>query len=412
MDAQASPEPLGFRSFLLPEAHEAVVRRQRLARLRAVMAADELPALVLFDSVNLRYACGARNMQLNTGRNPSRFVFVPLEGPVVLFEYAGCGHLAAGLDTVDEVRPAPALHPIYAGSVKAREHLARFVGEIRALLAAHAPGATRLGLERAPLDAGPALADSGLQVVDATMTVERAKAVKSPEEVELVRASVRCTEAAVAHLERELRPGRSEAAVWAELNRALIAGGGEYVETRLFNSGSHTNPWFQECSDKPIAAGELVCLDTDAIGAHGYFADFSRTFLAGEGKPSGHQRRLYGIAVEQLETNVGLLKPWLAFREFAERARQLPEEFLPNRYFLVAHGNGLAGEYPFIPYRCDWEATGQEGCFEPGMTISLESFVGHPDGGEGVKLEEQVLITETGVERLSTYGLDPRLAPT
>jgi Xaa-Pro aminopeptidase len=46
---------------------------------------------------------------------------------------------------------------------------------------------------------------------------------------------------------------------------------------------------------------------------------------------------------------------------------------------------------------------------EPGMTLAVESFIGHREGGEGVKLEEQILITEHGVERLSVYGLDDRL---
>ena len=48
--------------------------------------------------------------------------------------------------------------------------------------------------------------------------------------------------------------------------------------------------------------------------------------------------------------------------------------------------------------------------FVPGMSVCVESFIGHEDGGEGVKLEEQVLITGTGIERLSVYGYDERLS--
>ncbi|MGA1440539.1 MAG: aminopeptidase P family protein, partial [Ilumatobacteraceae bacterium] len=58
-------------------------------------------------------------------------------------------------------------------------------------------------------------------------------------------------------MESQILPGRTENQVWAELHRALIAGGGEYLETRLFNSGENTNPWFQEASNKVIQAGEL-----------------------------------------------------------------------------------------------------------------------------------------------------------
>ena len=72
---------------------------------------------------------------------------------------------------------------------------------------------------------------------------------------------------------------------------------------------------------------------------------------------------------------------------------------------------GLAGEHPTIRQRVDWDAVGEGGIFEPNMTLCFESFIGHEDGGEGVKLEEHVILTERGVERLSTYGYDDRLAP-
>ncbi len=394
-----------------PGAMARAAERDRLARLRAELARDRIGAALLLDSVNLRYACGARNMQINTMRNPGRYVFVPAEGPVVLFEYAGCAHLSAGLGTVDEVRDAHALAPFYGGAVGYRDHLARFVGDIAALMHRHAPGCPRLALDRPTPDMVPALTAAGLTVLDVTAALDRARAIKTPNELALIRASVACTEAAVAAMERQLAPGRSEAQVWSEMHQALIAGGGEYIETRLFTSGSHTNPWFQETSDKPIAAGELVALDTDAIGCHGYYTDFSRTFLAGDGKPSPAQKRLYGYAFEQLEHNIALLAPGLGFRDFAERAWAIPPDYMPHRYLVSVHGNGLAGEYPLIRHLVDWDAVGEGGHFQAGMTVCVESFIGHRDGGEGVKLEEQVLITETGLERLSTYGYDDRLTP-
>ena len=61
---------------------------------------------MLLDPVNIRYATGARNMQVFHARNPARYLFVPVAGPVVLFEFPGCHHLAAGLETIDEIRPA------------------------------------------------------------------------------------------------------------------------------------------------------------------------------------------------------------------------------------------------------------------------------------------------------------------
>ena len=78
----------------------------------------------------------------------------------------------------------------------------------------------------------------------------------------------------------------------------------------------------------------------------------------------------------------------------------------------MLHGCGMTGEYPIIAHASDWDDVGNDDneVFVPGMTVCVESFIGHEDGGEGVKLEEQVLITETGVERLSVYGYCDRLS--
>ena len=73
--------------YLLPDAVDRQAARERLARLRSALAVHDVGAAVFFDAINIRYACGVRNMQINTTRNPGRYVFVPVDGPVVLFEY-------------------------------------------------------------------------------------------------------------------------------------------------------------------------------------------------------------------------------------------------------------------------------------------------------------------------------------
>jgi Xaa-Pro aminopeptidase len=82
------------------------LRRYRLGRVREAMAQRSIDACILVDPVSIRYACGARNMQVFHLRNPARSLVVPVEGPVVLFEFTGCMHLAEGLETVDEIRPS------------------------------------------------------------------------------------------------------------------------------------------------------------------------------------------------------------------------------------------------------------------------------------------------------------------
>ena len=115
------------------------------------------------------------------------------------------------------------------------------------------------------------------------------------------------------------------------------------------------------------------------------------------------------MAFEQFEANIGMCAPGRSFRELSHTAVSLPDDCLANRYSVLFHGVGLCDEYPAVPYPSDWESGGYDGCLEPGMVVCVESYVGRHGGHEGVKLEEQLLITGTGYERLSTYPYDERL---
>ena len=72
----------------------------------------------------------------------------------------------------------------------------------------------------------------------------------------------------------------------------------------------------------------------------------------------------------------------------------------------MAHGVGLCDEYPSLFTREQWDDTGYDGVIEVGNVISVEAFVGRRDGGEGVKLEQQVVVHDDGPELLTKFPLD------
>ena len=189
----------------------------------------------------------------------------------------------------------------------------------------------------------------------------------------------------------------------------MIEQNGDYCETRLLSAGQRTNPWFQETAHNLIGENELIALDTDVVGCHGYYSDFSRTFHSGPGAPSDAQRDLYKTAYEQVHHNMEILKPGTSFRDYADRAWDIPARYYANRYYLSAHGVGMTGEYPYLYHHGDFPDAGYDGVIEPGMTICVESYIGREGGAEGVKLEQQVLVTETGVELLSRFPFEDGL---
>jgi Xaa-Pro dipeptidase len=384
------------------------VRRYRLERVRAQMAAREIAACLLFDPVNIRYATGARNMQVYHLRNPSRYLLVPVEGPVLLFEFPGCMHLADGLETIDEVRPALTASFVAAGpGIADRER--RWASETADVIRQLCGAGVRVGIERVNAGAAAALAAEGFTLVDAQQPVERARAIKSREELKCIRASIEATERAVGAMRDALRPEMTENLLWSILHQGVIAQGGDYCETRLLTSGRHTNPWFQETGDKPIEPNELIALDTDVVGCYGYYCDFSRTFHVGPDAPSNAQKELYRHAHEQVHHNMEIIRPGMTFREYADEAWTIPERYVANRYFVSAHGCGMTGEYPYLCHRMDFPDAGYDGVIEPGMTICIESYIGEEGGDEGVKLEQQCLVTDRGLEPLSHFPFEDRL---
>jgi len=75
----------------------------------------------------------------------------------------------------------------------------------------------------------------------------------------------------------------------------------------------------------------------------------------------------------------------------------------------VMHGVGMHGETPFIAHAMDFATYGRPGTLVPGMVVSVESYIGAEGGAEGVKLEQQVLIGEDGVQLLSPYPFEEEL---
>ncbi len=381
-----------------------VVRKYRLHRLRLEMERADVAGLLLFDQINTRYATDATNMQVWCSHYETRCVFIALDGPVVLFDYANHPHLAEDLPGIDEYRVIPSFYYFSAGyHGEARAQV--FASQIEDLVRQHSGDNRRLAVDRLSFMACDALRQKGLMLVDGEAIAEQARAVKSAEELTLMRASMAVCEQACRAMHEALQPGITENALWARLHETNIRLGGEWIETRLLSSGPRTNPWFRECSMRPIERDDLVSFDTDLIGPYGYCSDISRAWLCGD-RPNDEQRRLYAAAYEQIETNIAVLGPGLSFREVSQRCWKIPKAYLSQRYPSLMHGVGLADEYPSIKHWVDFETKAYEGVLQPGMVLCVESFIGVEGGREGVKLEEQVIITETGTERMSSYPFE------
>jgi len=371
------------------------------------MQSSGVPVLLTSDPITILYATGARNMTIHGFTGPDRFMLLFGDGHAILFEFAGCEHLAADLPEVAEIRPAPGITA--KKTLSYPDQVAAFADEVRAACADRlGAGEDRIAVEKLEFPMTDALRSRGFHLHDAGPTVQIAMAIKQPAEIDAIREAMAVVEVATAELEQAIAPGATENEVWAAFHRGLIANGGEYVVTRLLQAGERTFPYFMESSDHRLRAGDLVCFDTDAMSLHSYSIDFSRTFLCGDGEPTAHQRALYGLALEQLEHNASNLAPGRTFEDFARGAYDVPHRYRDYGYYQLAHGLGLAGGYPNVPRISD-DPYGLPGEMLPGMVLCVESYIGDPETRQGVKLEDQYYLHADRVERVSRYPLDRRL---
>jgi Xaa-Pro dipeptidase len=398
----------GAMEYSRPPADLNAVRLYRLNRVREQLKRLDYAGILLFDQINTRYACDATNMQIWCSHFETRCLFVATEGPMVLFDYGYYPHLVEGLDLIDDYRVHNSSY-YFAAANRGDEKVGLFANDIADLVANHGAGNKRLAIDRLSYPGSQALVDKGLSIHDGQEVMELARVIKSDEEVVLMQKSIDVCEIAMAEMHKGLVPGVTENALWSILHQKNIELGGEWIETRLLSSGERTQPWFRECSLRAIAEGDLVSFDTDLIGPYGYCADISRSWLCGDVPPSAEQKRIYQLAVEQNEFNKALIKPGVSFRDISKNAWPIPKEFIQNRYSVLMHGVGLADEYPSIKHWCDFEKLGYDGTLEAGMTLCVESYIGSETSGMGVKLEEQVLVTDDGIRQLSRYPLEDAL---
>ena len=383
-----------------------VVRRYRLQRVRDRLRDLDYAGIILYDPVHIRYACDATNMTLWSAHNPCRYLWVGAEGPMILFDFSETAFLAGHNPLLDEVRPATQWMYELSG-IEMERFLRRWSSELAAVVREHGSGNRRVAIDRASPDAIHALDERGLDRRNGGEVMEVARSVKSPEEVTLMRAALVAAERSLEAMRASLEPGMTELELWAILHSENIRRGGEWIENRFLCSGPRTNPWFHEAAGRVIEDGDLVAFDTDLIGIFGMCVDISRTWIAGSRRPNANQQDVFARAEETIRRNIEMVRPGVTFRELTfDSWSPDVDEF--HQYSNQFHGVGMADEWPMIVFPHTWDEAGYDGVVEPGMVLCVESFVGRRGWGEGVKLEEQVLVTEHGYELLSGYPIGLR----
>jgi Xaa-Pro dipeptidase len=391
----------------------AQMRHYRWQRLVQALQARDYGGLLLFDPLNIRYATDTTNMQLWNTHNPFRACLVCADGHMVMWEYKNAPFLVTFNPLVKELRSGATFYYNSTGD-RGQAAAEAFAAQVVEVMRAHAGQNRRLAVDKIMVHGLRALESAGFEVMEGEEVTERARAIKGPDELLAMRCAHHACESAIAEMEtfaRETVPrgGVSEDAIWAELHAGNIRRGGEWIETRLLASGPRTNPWFQECGPRIMQPNEILAFDTDLIGAYGFCIDISRTWWIGEARPTNAMISAFAHARDHMRDHQARLKPGVTIRELTFGGHELAPEYRAQKYSCKLHGVGLCDEWPYVTYPDGWIEGAFDVALEPGMVLCAEALVSPEGGSFSIKLEDQILITETGCENLTTYPFDPRL---
>jgi Xaa-Pro aminopeptidase len=370
------------------------------------MAAAGLDALLVWKDENVRYLTSLRP-QLIAGKSGLLNGALLTPDAAVLFASGGDADRArATMPWISEVCPIPILEE--AGLV------AHFVDRVlRPVLQSRGVVRGRVGTDLASFALHEALRELLPEVrwQDGDAVMQSARRVKLPEEVALIEEAVAMAEAVTQVALDAIRPGVREVEVAAEAVRVLYRLGGEYphVTTPFVASGERMSPPTRLSTDKLIRHGDVVFVDVGCMW-NGYFADVGRTVVCGQA--SAEQKRIYRAVYDSHRAGIEAMRPGASNREVAWRIRSEARRHGLEEHFLslfIGHGIGVGSNEP--PYVGEVFPDAQEVVLEPGMVFAMEPliWVAGVRGGGGVRLEDMVLVTESGPRVLSRLPYEATL---
>lgn len=358
----------------------------RLDRLSRAQQDSHVDLLAIVPGANLRYLTG---LEMHTSERVTLALF-PLDGQVafVLPELEAPrarGTLATEASFYgysDQEGPGPAFRQAAAdlrleGKVIGVEHLAMRVLELR-LLEEHAASARFV-------DGGPLL--SQLRIL------------KDAKEIEAMRRASEVNEECFRQTAAHIRQGVTEqelAAIWQKA--ALDAAGGELPDVPIVASGLNGASPHATATPRPVESGDLVTID-GFLRVEGYYSDITRTYAVGE--IDEELRKIYSVVQEANAAGRDVIKPGIQAQEVDRAARAVIEKAGYGEYFFHRTGHGLGLEIHEAPYIVE----GNEEILQPGMTFTVEPGIYLPGKG-GVRIEDDVVVTETGYEPLTNLPRD------
>jgi Xaa-Pro aminopeptidase len=377
------------------------LRTERLARAKDALAKSEMGALLCFDMNNVRYLT-ATHIGTWAQDKISRFTLLPQNDEPILWDFGSAArHHQLNCPWLgDRSRPGISL---LRGAMSPEMGRAENVAmKIKVELEMRGLQNEPVGIDVIEPPILFALQKLGIKVVDGQQLMSNIRMIKTQDELTLLNMSAGMVDAAYEELYRFLRPGVQENQAVGLASKVLYDMGSEYVEGVNAISGERCSPHPHVFSDRALRPGDPIYFDI-LHSYMGYRTCYYRTFTIGYGSHALNDA--YRRCRDYLDASIALIKPGRTTAEVASVWPKAQEFGFPNEEAAFAlqfgHGIGLAiWEKPVISRLVSLEHSYE---LKPGMVFALETFWPSKDGYTAARIEEEIVVTETGHEVLTRF---------
>jgi len=378
------------------------LRDYRLSWAMKALEASECGAFLLFDFYNIRYTTqtwigGA------LGDKMSRYALLMPDGKPHMWDF--------GSAAKHHRLFSPWIHEghSHAGMLGLRGAIHPEVGLMKEAVTIIKGMLTDAGVVNDPIGVDivePAflfeMQAQGLKVVDIQQHMLDARSIKSVDEIMLLSQAAAMVDGVYQDIVDVLKPGIRENEIVALAAKRLYEMGSDQVEAINAVSGERCNPHPHNFSDKIIRPGDQAFFDI-IHSFNGYRTCYYRTFSVGSSTPAQHDA--YTKAREWMDAAIAKVGPGVGTDEVAALWPKATEFGFPNEMeaFGLQFGHGLGLGLHERPIISRLNSMSHPVEIKAGMVFALETYCPAPDGISAARIEEEVVITETGAQVLTRF---------
>jgi Xaa-Pro aminopeptidase len=394
------------------------LRRERVRKLKDELERSDVGALLTFDFHNIRYMTSTH---IGTWAMDKliRFAILPRGGDPVLWDFGSAArHHQLYSPWLDEPHAAAGRGEHYgsrAGISTLRGAISTENGRAEDVAAKVAEVMADFGLAGQPIGVDiieppvlEALQRLGFPVVDGQQLFLEARRVKTQDEIGLLTQAVSMVDAAYEDLYEFLRPGVRENECVGLVSKKLFDLGSEHVEGVNAISGERCSPHPHMFSDRLIRPGDPAFFDI-LHSYQGYRTCYYRTFAVGSASPG--MRGAYKVCRELIDNAISLVKPGATTADIVQVWPDATDFGFPDEEaaFGLQYGHGVGLSIWERPIFSRLNSIDNPETLEPGQVFALETYWPAADGWGAARIEEEILVTESGCEVITKFPAEELL---